>query len=235
MDRRCIACLLALTGCGLQTETAHFPAIEAPPAVSPLPHPPPLAGEGVWAPSSTPTPASTSTSTPTPASTPTSSRLASGWYNPLPNGVVGGYPADTGLDISGLELPVHAIAAGTLVYSESGHTLWTGPRDDDNAVLIELDEPVPFGDRRITHVWYAHLSRLDRVLADQRLHENRTGAPIHVAAGERLGISGRANGHPHLHLGLLLDGETRQYGGTFLLDSEIRAAMKLHLGQRLPR
>ena len=167
---------------------------------------------------------------------PTSFPLASGWFNPLPSGVVGGYPADTGLDISGLELPVHAIAAGTLVYSESGHTLWTGPRDDDNAVLMALDEPVAFGEHRVTHVWYAHLSRLDHALADQRIAENPIAvAAIHIAAGERLGTSGRANGHPHLHLGLLLDGETRQLWGTFLIDSEIRALLKLRFGQRLPK
>jgi hypothetical protein len=158
--------------------------------------------------------------------------------------VVGGYPADTGLDISGLELPVHAIAAGTLLYSEAGHTRWTGPRDDDNAVLMELDEPIavrargpgcPSGDCRVTHVWYAHLSRLDRAIPDRRDPENAAAPVVHVAAGERLGISGRANGHPHLHLGLLLDGETRQWDGTFLYDSEIRALMGLRLGQPLPR
>jgi murein DD-endopeptidase MepM/ murein hydrolase activator NlpD len=160
---------------------------------------------------------------------PLSNPLPSGFANPLPGGVVGGYPLDTGLDISGYELPVHAIADGAIVYSEPGHTRWTGPRDDDNAVLIELDRPLSFGDRRITHVWYAHLSKLERVQSRAQRRRHR------IVAGERLGISGRANGHPHLHLGLLLDGETRQYSGTFLGDSEIRELLGVRVGQRLPK
>ena len=161
----------------------------------------------------------------------TSHALPSGWFNPMPGGIVGGYPADTGLDIAGFHLPVYAIAAGTLVYSEAGHTRWA---TDDRAVLIELDEPRWLKDAagqslRITHVWYAHLSAL-------RFEQPRDHpAPRRVAAGELLGISGVANRSPHLHLGLLLDGVTDQRADSYLLDDVCRRVLgDLHRGQRLP-
>lgn len=150
---------------------------------------------------------------------PRSNRLRSGLFNPLPGGVFAGYQADTGLDIAARFLPVHAIAAGTLDYSEPGHTLWTGPKDTANCVRVALDEPIPWRGRRITHVYYAHLSRLATV---QREGE----APRrHVEGGEILGVSGVANHSPHLHIGLLLDGEVDQYWGTFLLADEIRKVL----------
>lgn len=137
----------------------------------------------------------------------------------MPGGILAGYRADTGLDIAGNRQPVYAIASGTLDYSEPGHTLWTGPGDTANTVRLELDEPVPFRGRMITHVWYAHLSAL-------RFRQPE-GAPerIHVDGGELLGISGVANGSPHLHLGLLLDGEVEQYAGTFLLEDAVREVL----------
>lgn len=160
----------------------------------------------------------------------TSRALPNGLFNPMPHGIVGGYPADTGLDIAGFHLPVYAIAAGTLVYSEAGHTRWA---TDDRAVLVELDEPIRVTgadgtSRRITHVWYAHLSAL-------RFEQPRDHpAPRQVAAGELLGISGIANQSPHLHLGLLLDGVTDQRAGSFLLDDDCRRALGgLRRGQRL--
>jgi murein DD-endopeptidase MepM/ murein hydrolase activator NlpD len=162
---------------------------------------------------------------------PRSAQLPSGFYNPMPGGVMAGYQADTGLDIAGTPRPVYAIAAGTLDYSEPGHTLWTGPADTPNCIRIELDEPIalPKG-RRVTHVYYAHLSRLETLQ-----HEGETPRR-HVDAGEMLGHSGVARRAPHLHLGFLLDGEVEQYSGTFLLADGIRRLLGGYKnGARLPR
>ncbi len=141
-----------------------------------------------------------------------------------------GYQADTGLDIAGSPRPVYALAAGTLDYSEPGHTLWTGPADTANCVRFELDVPIPYGEHRITHVYYAHLSRLETLQ-----HEGE--APRrHVEGGELLGWSGVARHSPHLHIGLLLDGEVEQYWGTFLRADAIRGVLgKYRNGDRLPR
>jgi murein DD-endopeptidase MepM/ murein hydrolase activator NlpD len=138
----------------------------------------------------------------------------------MPGGVFAGYQADTGLDIAGIHLPVYALASGTLDYSEEGHTLWTGPSDTPNCIRFELDTPIPWKGHLVTHVYYAHLSRLETVQ-----HEGE--APRrHVEAGELLGVSGVARHSPHLHIGLLLDGQTAQaYWGTFLLADEIRKVL----------
>lgn len=146
-------------------------------------------------------------------------RLPSGLVSPMPGGYVAGYPVDTGLDIAGMSMPVFAIASGTLDYAEAGHSAWTSPRDSQYAVRIELDEPIAFEGRRITHVWYAHLSALDVEQHEGALPRRR------VAAGERLGISGVANGSWHLHLGLLLDGDVSQSWGTFLREEAVRAVL----------
>lgn len=122
----------------------------------------------------------------------------------MPGGVLAGYQADTGLDIAGVRLPVYALAPGTLDYSEPGHTLWTGPSDTPNCVRFELDTPIPWNGRAITHVYYAHLSKLSSL---QREGETPRR---HVEGGELLGVSGVARGSPHLHIGLLLDGDTSQ-------------------------
>jgi len=148
----------------------------------------------------------------------------------MPGGVFAGYRADTGLDIAGSPRPVYALAAGTLDYSEPGHTLWVGRHDTANTVRLELDVAIPFKGRKITHLWYAHLSMLERV---QREGE----APRrHVEAGERLGVSGTANGSPHLHIGMLLDGVVDQRWGSFLLEDDIRRVLGgYRTGARLPR
>ena len=161
---------------------------------------------------------------------PHSDTLPSGFSNPMPGGVVAGYQADTGLDIAGSPRPVYALAAGTLDYSEPGHTLWTGRGDTANCVRFQLDEPIPYQGHTITHVYYAHLSRLSTLQ-----HEGE--APRrHVEAGEMLGVSGVARHSPHLHIGLLLDGEVEQYWGTFLLADEIRRVLGGYKnGDRLPR
>ena len=81
--------------------------------------------------------------------------------SPLPSGVMAGYAGDTGLDIGGTALTVYAIAAGTLDYSERGHTRWTTGRDTPNSVRLALDEPLAVGGRdarRVTHVYYTHMA-----------------------------------------------------------------------------
>lgn len=192
------------------TETAAFePALPLPAAPVPA-APAPVSAPAAPDPGPPPAPAPPK---------PRSSSIRNGFFNPMPGGVFAGYQADTGLDIAGTRLPVFAIAAGTLDYSEPGHTLWTGPADTANCVRLALDTPIPWKGRRITHVYYAHLSKLETLQ-----HE---GDPDrrHVEAGELLGVSGVANHSPHLHLGLLLDGEVEQYWGTFLLADEIRKVL----------
>lgn len=160
---------------------------------------------------------------------PRSGALPSGFFNPMPGGVVAGYRADTGLDIAGIKRPVHAIAAGWVDYAEAGHTLWTGPRDTPHCVRIELDTPIAWGEHRITHVYYAHLSELAFVQPEGAKRRRR------VEGGERIGTSGVANGSWHLHVGLLLDGEVEQTWGTFLLEDEVRKVLgDLRKGARLP-
>lgn len=161
---------------------------------------------------------------------PKSKMLPSGLYNPMPGGVISGYRADTGLDVMGIKMPVHAIASGFIDYAETGHTLWTGPRDTANCVRIELDEPIAYRGRKITHVYYAHLSKLVHVQPEGQSPRTR------VEAGALLGVSGVANGSWHLHLGFLLDGEVEQYRGTFLYEDEIRDVMGGYRnGNRLPK
>jgi murein DD-endopeptidase MepM/ murein hydrolase activator NlpD len=156
--------------------------------------------------------------------------LGSGWWNPLPGGTLAGYRGDTGLDIASPPKPVYAIAAGTIDYAEAGHTRWVGPHDTPYCVRITLDRPIAFKRHQITHVYYAHMSSL--------AFEQREGArpARHVEGGERLGTSGVANGLPHLHLGLLLDGDVSQERWSTILDEgEVRAALGVGAnGTKLP-
>jgi murein DD-endopeptidase MepM/ murein hydrolase activator NlpD len=147
-------------------------------------------------------------------------RLRGGLANPMPGGQLAGYSGDTGLGIAGSPRPVYALGDGTLDYAERGHTLWTGPRDSPFCVRLALDAPIPWRGRRITHIYYAHLSA---VVAEQA-----EGAPERrrVAAGEQLGVSGSARGVAHLHLGLLLDGNVEQDSWHFLLrEAEVRKVL----------
>lgn len=150
----------------------------------------------------------------------------------MPTGVLGGWAGDTGIDIAGDHLPVFALAAGTLDYSEWGHTMWTHGRDTPFSVRLALDEPIVWtGGHRITHVYYTHLSR---VLTEQP--EGSTERK-HVDAGEQIAVSGIGNGVPHLHLGLLLDEQVEQDSWEFILrEGEIRKVFGgYHNGERLPR
>jgi murein DD-endopeptidase MepM/ murein hydrolase activator NlpD len=131
--------------------------------------------------------------------------------SPMPHGTLGGYAGDTGLDISGHYMPVHAIADGVLEYSEWGHTRWRGPDDTAFSIRLRLDHPLSFGNRRVTHVYYTHLSSVVTVQPES------SSTPKHVVAGERIATSGVANHVPHLHLGLLLDGQVEQDSWDFIL------------------
>ena len=146
--------------------------------------------------------------------------------SPMPGGWIGGWYGDTGLDVAGDHLDVFAIAAGTLDYAEWGHTRWTRGKDTAFSVRLALDEPIRWsergerGERRITHVYYTHMSRVE--------HEQAEGAKErrHVRAGERIGVSGIGNGTPHLHLGLLLEGQVEQDSWEYILrEGEVRKVM----------
>lgn len=164
------------------------------------------------------------------ASSLSSPKLPKGLHSPMPGGMLSGYYGDTGLDIAGRLQPVYAIASGFLDYAERGHTVWRGPRDTDYCVRIELDEPILYQGKRITHVYYAHLSAVEHLQAEGTTERR------HVAAGERLGISGIANGVYHLHLGLILDGRVDQeYYSDVLREWEVRALLGgYRKGARLP-
>lgn len=150
--------------------------------------------------------------------------------SPLPGGVLSGYAGDTGLDVGGNALVVHALAAGTLDYSERGHTRWTGPRDTAFSARLALAEPIPWGTRRVTHVYYTHMAKL---LFQKAEGDART---VRVSAGQALGTSGVANGVPHLHLGLLCDGQVDQSSWDFILrEHEVRKLLGGYQnGERLP-
>ena len=151
--------------------------------------------------------------------------LRGGFENPMPGGRLAGYAGDTGLDIGGSPRPVFAIAAGTLDYSEPGHTVWTGPRDTANSVRFALDAPIVYKGRRITHVYYTHLSKL-RYSQSEAAGVADPTVRRHLAAGEELGVSGIANGSPHLHIGLLLDGHVLQDSwADILTESQIREVL----------
>lgn len=151
-------------------------------------------------------------------------------HSPMPGGYLGGWNGDTGLDIAGNRLEVFAIAAGTLDYSEWGHTLWTRGRDTPYSVRLALDEPIPWGEHRVTHVYYTHLSKVETQQAEGAATRK------HVEAGERIGVSGIGNGVPHLHLGLLLDGQVEQDSWTFILrEGDVRKVMgNYRNGELLP-
>jgi len=85
-------------------------------------------------------------------------------------------------------------------------------------------------ERRITHVYYTHMSKVDT------LQPEGSAKRKHVAAGERIGVSGIGNGTPHLHLGLLLDNQVEQDSWEFILrEHEVRKVLGDYKnGVRLP-
>jgi murein DD-endopeptidase MepM/ murein hydrolase activator NlpD len=195
------ACAVSAVACVVQAPSPKPASRTVPPPVvviaEPSAQPPPEIAQLLVA--------APQTATPTPSGPRSPLLREPRFHSPMPGGYVGGWSGDTGLDVAGNRLPVYAIAAGTLDYSERGHTLWMTAPDTPFSVRIALDEPVPYnGGHRVTHVYYTHLSHLE--------FEQPEGAPtrIHVEAGERIGTSGIGNGVPHLHLGLLLDGLVEQ-------------------------
>ena len=226
---RLLGIVLVLGACQPSRE-AREPEVLAPAPADDRPPPRPRQHDALFGWIAAPPSPDVSAPPPTPVAPPRSALLPNGMHNPMPGGVFAGYRADTGLDIAGSPRPVFALAAGTLDYSEPGHTLWVGPRDTANTIRIELDAPIPWKGRTITHVWYAHLSELERL---QREGERPR---MHVEAGERLGVSGTANGSPHLHIGMLLDGVVDQRWGSFLLEDDVRKVLGgWRTGARLPR
>lgn len=168
----------------------------------------------------TPEPGNAITLVPLDTGKPKSSLLPCGLANPLPGGVLSGYAGDTGLDIASAPHEVYAIAAGTLDYSEEGHTLWLGPKDTHFSVRIALDAPIPWNGHQITHAYYTHLSAVEVVQ-----HEG-DALRHHVEAGDAIATSGVANGLPHLHLGLLLDAHVEQDDWTWILrEGDVRKVM----------
>lgn len=150
--------------------------------------------------------------------------------NPMPGGILAGYPGDTGLDIAGKYRPVFAVRSGFVDYAEKGHTVWTKPPDTPLSIRIEFDTPVVWHGKRITHVYYTHLSYL-WVMQREGARDDRQ----HVEEGALLGVSGIGNGMPHLHLGLLLDGHVEQdRWDSMLTPGEIAALLGSRNGKRLP-
>lgn len=192
------------------------------------PAPAPSASEPTPAPASSSAPVPSASTEPSalllpsaPTFTPSPLLRAAHLRSPIPGAVFAGYAGDTGLDLVTKPRTVHALAAASVDYAEKGHTRWVGPHDTPYCVRLTLDTPVPWKNgRKITHVYYAHLSAV--------AFEQKEGAKEkrHVAAGEPLGTSGVARGVPHLHLGLLLDGQVEQDDWTYILrEGEVRAAL----------
>lgn len=111
----------------------------------------------------------------------------------------GAYAADTGLDILvPFGSPVVAAGAGTIIYSEPGHTPWNQPPDTANSILIELDTPFVYQGRQYPYSWYTHLSRLRYSVPDGAGGQR-------VTQGETIGWTGIGNRVPHLHFGVVWD------------------------------
>jgi len=116
----------------------------------------------------------------------------------------GSYGSDSGVDVlAPVGTPVVAAAAGTIIYSEHGHTPWVAtperPHDTPNSILIALDTPFEYKRKLYPLIWYTHLSRLRLSVPDGR------GTKPHVAQGEILGWTGVGNNVPHLHFGVVAD------------------------------
>ncbi len=222
MRPRHAAVALALVGCSARVTTSPGPEpshVTEVAATAPAPTgtttPPPSATDA------SPTAATATASAPVLAPELLSPALRNaGLRSPMPGGSIGGWFGDTGVDISGRYLPVHALGDGTLDYSEWGHTRWTGKGDTAYSIRLELQPPIPWKGRKITHVYYTHLSAVVTNQAEGSAQRKR------VVAGERIATSGIGNGVPHLHLGLLLDGQVEQDSWEFILrEDAVREVM----------
>jgi murein DD-endopeptidase MepM/ murein hydrolase activator NlpD len=223
MWRRCAGLVLAVAagGCSGQRHDVALVQLHAAPQASPPPPPAVPAATAATA------PLAPVVATPAVPELPRSSALKNARLcSPLPGGQFAGYAGDTGLDIAGRSLTVFAVAAGTIEYSEHGHTVWTGGGDTPNSVRVRLDVPIVverYGKAApaITHMYYTHLAKLRFGVA-----EGQTDNALHVDCGEALGISGIGNGLPHLHLGLLLGNDTSQTSwANILREDEVRSAL----------
>lgn len=128
------------------------------------------------------------------------------------------YTADTGIDIavpSGT--PVRAVAGGTIVYSEYGHTPWVHPPDTPYSILLKLDVPQDIGTFLCTLVWYTHLSKIRYDVPDG-------SKGMKVKQGEIIGWTGKGNNNAHLHFGILNNRE--QAEGDYLAPLECAKYMR---------
>ncbi|MDP7081075.1 MAG: peptidoglycan DD-metalloendopeptidase family protein [Candidatus Undinarchaeales archaeon] len=91
----------------------------------------------------------------------------------------------------------YAVADGTLVYSERGHTKWTTPPDTPNSVLLKFDKPLKYKGKTYYFAWYTHMKSL-------AFHVPDGSGGKHVTAGTNLGAVGLGNKVPHLHFAILI-------------------------------
>ena len=139
---------------------------------------------------------------------------------------VGPYASDTGCD---LHVPrgtdVRAVADGTIVYSEPGHTPWVAcpehPYDTANSILLRLNEPFRYAGKIYNYAWYTHLLSLAYRVPDG-------GPGRRVKQWEQLGKTGTGNDDPHLHFGLLVHRQQAEgdYMDPLVLGHVIRALAK---------
>ena len=138
------------------------------------------------------------------------------------------YPADTGMDIAvpvGTE--VRAVADGTIIYSEFGHTPWQTYPDTPGCILVKLDVPQSINGTDWTLVWYCHLSSLANNVPDDGAHCKK------VSMGTVLGKTGIGNQVPHLHFGILTNRE--QADGDFMEPAKVAEYIRklIRMGKNL--
>ncbi|MBQ8208651.1 MAG: peptidoglycan DD-metalloendopeptidase family protein [Clostridia bacterium] len=116
----------------------------------------------------------------------------------------------TGYEHAGVDIhaskgtPVYAVADGTIIYSEFGHTpVYSGYEDVDTrySVKIELNEPLEYNGQTYVNAFYTHLSGLVYEVNQNQPATATSSEPysITVEAGDLIGYSGLGRGVPHLH------------------------------------
>ena len=93
--------------------------------------------------------------------------------------------------------PAYAVADGTLIYSERGHTTWTTPPDTPNSILLKFDKPIKNKGKTYYFAWYTHMKSL-------AFHVPDGSGGRHVTKGTNVGTVGLGNKVPHLHFGILI-------------------------------